>query len=72
MAACVCNHICNRICNRICNHRYGGVGAGVSCACVSEHELLVGTQEGNVIAYGLDPAQLHGAAVRDVAAWAAA
>ena len=49
---------------------FGGVGAGVSCACVSEHELLVGTQEGDVLGYPLDPMVLFGTSVRDAAAWA--
>ena len=32
--------------------------------------MLVGTQEGDVVGYALDPAVLYGRSVRDVAAWA--
>ena len=40
------------------------------CCAISGQELLVGTQEGDVLGFGLDPALLHGRAVRDVSAWA--
>ena len=33
--------------------------------------LLVGTQEGDVLGYALDPLALYGSGVRDVASWAA-
>lgn len=49
---------------------FDGAGAAVSCACISGHEMLVGTQEGDVVGYALDPAVLYGRSVRDVAAWA--
>ena len=49
---------------------FDDAGAAVSCACISGHEMLVGTQEGNVVGYALDPAVLYGRSVRDVAAWA--
>ena len=48
---------------------FDSAGAAVSCACISGHELLVGTQEGDVLGYALDPAMLYGRSVRDVAAW---
>jgi uncharacterized protein YijF (DUF1287 family) len=44
--------------------------SAISTACISAHELLVGTQEGEVLAYALDPAMLWGRGVRDCAAWA--
>ena len=50
--------------------RFDGAGAAVSCACLSGHELLVGTQEGDVLGYALDPKAIYGASVRDVANWA--
>lgn len=56
--------------------RFEGASAAVSCACIMREgeragpELLVGTQEGDVLGYGLDPASLYGAGVRDVAGWA--
>ena len=49
---------------------FGGVGAAVACACVCYNELLVGTQEGDVLGYALDPQALFGAGQRDVASWA--
>ena len=49
---------------------FDGAVAAVSCACISGHEMLVGTQEGDVVGYALDPAVLYGRSVRDVAAWA--
>eukprot|EP00964_Phaeocystis_antarctica_P069679 scaffold42366_cov74-Phaeocystis_antarctica.AAC.1 len=49
---------------------FDSAGAAVSCACISGHEMLVGTQEGEVVGYALDPAVLYGRSVRDVAAWA--
>jgi len=49
---------------------FDGAGAAVSCACISGHEMLVGTQEGDVVGYALDPVVLYGRSVRDVAAWA--
>ena len=48
--------------------------AGVSCATVSANELLVGTQEGEIVGYAFDPAvaypRVDGRSVRDSAGWA--
>ena len=41
---------------------FDDAGAAVSCACISGHEMLVGTQEGDVVGYALDPAVLYAAA----------
>ena len=46
---------------------FAGAGAGVACACVSESELIVGTQEGDVLAYAMCPKALYGSPARDVA-----
>ena len=48
--------------------------AGVSCATVSANELLVGTQEGEIVGYAFDPSvaypRVDGRSVRDSAGWA--
>ena len=46
------------------------MGAAVSCATVNANELLIGTQEGELVGFALDPGALYHAPVRDVAAWA--
>ena len=52
---------------------FAQAAAGVSAlSCSAEHELLVGTQEGELLAYALDPSTLFGSAARDVSNWAAA
>lgn len=50
--------------------RLASATAAISSACISAHEMLVGTQEGDVLAYALDPALLWGKGVRDCAVWA--
>ena len=46
--------------------------AGISSLACSEHELLCGTQEGEMLAYALDPEVVHGRSTRDCANWALA
>ena len=54
---------------------FENAGAAVSCGCIMHDpvrgsELLVGTQEGDILGFGLDPGLLYSAPVRDVAVWA--
>ena len=47
--------------------------AGVSCATVSANELLVGTQEGEIVGYAFDPRVAYprvDGRLRDSAGWA--
>lgn len=46
---------------------FANAGSGIACACVSESELVIGTQEGDVLGYALDPKLLFGSATKDVA-----
>ena len=46
---------------------FANAGAAIACACVSENDLLVGTQDGDIIGYPLDPKVMFGSAIRDVA-----
>jgi len=55
--------------------RFEGANSAVSCGCIMHDavrgsELLVGTQEGDILGYGLDPTMLHGVQICDVVAWA--
>eukprot|EP00965_Chrysotila_dentata_P237521 6201960-Pleurochrysis_carterae.AAC.1 len=45
-------------------------GAAVSCAVVASNELLIGTQEGQLAAYAIDPEVVYGSPTRDAAVWA--
>jgi hypothetical protein len=46
--------------------------AGISSLACSEADLLCGTQEGEMLAYALDPEIIHGRACRDCSNWALA
>jgi len=55
---------------------FDGAEAAISCACIMHDpargsELLIGTQEGDILGFGVDPGILYGSPMRDVAAWAA-
>jgi len=46
---------------------FANAGSAIACACVSENDLVVGTQDGDIIGYPLDPKVMFGSAIRDVA-----
>ena len=49
---------------------FSPAGAGVSALSCSENELLCGTQEGELLAYALEPTVLFGEGTRGGVNWA--